>query len=529
MHYRKEIELHIERITQQAAFRAHATIIKDHEKNSKYFFALEKKNYNKKVMAKLRDGKQIISKPKEILEKQKQFYEELYTTNPEVKFTLTNNTNIRLTQEDRIALDQPIQLSEVAKAIQSLKRNKSPGYDGLTTEFYQFFGNKLDKVYYEAIKYAFSKKELHTSARRGIITLIPKKDKDSLWLKNWRPLTMLNVDYKIIAKAVATRLKLVLPYIISDNQAGFMENRQISQIIRTTIDISQYSTKARGYLLNLDFEKCFDRIEHKSIVGSLRYFGFGEEFVNMTETLLHGFLSRTINNGYLSDFIPISRSCRQGCPISPYYYLLCGEVMSIEIRNHEGIRGITINQLETIIAQFADDTQLFLDSKKSLENAIKILSSIEANTGLKINFEKLSIHTIGIMSEPKICSKPLTWDPGGLTVLGIEIKTAANEQYNKTLSKASSILENWYYRDLTLIGKVLVVNVLVASLFVYPMQSLVNPTKDFYNCFNKMIEKFIWGNKRPKLPLEILQTDYCFGGLKLVNLEMKNMSLKSPG
>ena len=191
-----------------------------------------------------------------------------------------------------------------------------------------------------------------------------------------------------------------------------MEGRQISHTIRTTLDISQFSKNITGYLLLLDFEKCFDRIEYSAIRGALQFFDFGENFIKWTDLLLNDFHSCTTNNGFFSEYINITRSCHQGCPATPYFFILCSEIMSLEIRENSNIHGIKIEDLEFIISQFADDTQLFPDSRKSLEEVIAVLNCIEANMGLKVNYEKSSIIRIGDALKIE-CSKIFIWDPGG--------------------------------------------------------------------------------------------------------------------
>ena len=99
---------------------------------------------------------------------------------------------------------------------------------------------------------------------------------------------MLNVDYKILSKALAARLKIVLPYIINEDQTGFMQDRNISTNIRKTFKIIQYTAKHNipAVVMTLNFEKCFDRIEHNAIIGALKYFGIGNLFTQWIEILL---------------------------------------------------------------------------------------------------------------------------------------------------------------------------------------------------------------------------------------------------
>ena len=114
------------------------------------------------------------------------------------------------------------------------------------------------------------------SQKRGLFVTIPKKDKNPLFLKNWRPISLLNVDYKIIAKVIASRVKSVLPSIISEDQTGFLKDRFIGENIRTLFDLIDYTQEKRlpGLLLFLDFEKAFDSLEWSFLYNSLKKFNF---------------------------------------------------------------------------------------------------------------------------------------------------------------------------------------------------------------------------------------------------------------
>ena len=109
-----------------------------------------------------------------------------------------------------------------------------------------------------------------------MITLIPKKGMDLVFLKNWRPITLLNTDYKILARVVSNRITPYLPKLIHDSQTGFMKNRNISHDVRKIIDIMQYvqNENIDALLISLDFEKAFDRVEIKALIGTLENFNF---------------------------------------------------------------------------------------------------------------------------------------------------------------------------------------------------------------------------------------------------------------
>ncbi len=233
--------------------------------------------------------------------------------------------------------------------------------DGLPCEFYKFFWPKIKDVLYNALKHAYEKGELHISARRGVITLIPKKDKDINYIKNWRPLTLLNCDYKIIAKLLALRLKNILMKLIHSDQTGFLKNRFIGENIRKTLDLIEYTEQEDipALLISIDFEKCFDRVEWQAVKGALKYFNFGEKFIRWIHILYQNIESCTTNNGYSSDWFRPTRGLRQGCPLSPYLFLVTAEILGYLIRRNDNIKGIKLNDTEYKLTQYADNTNLF--------------------------------------------------------------------------------------------------------------------------------------------------------------------------
>ena len=523
--YQMQIEKLIEAKTKSAAFRSKARHIEDYEKNSKYFFSLEKRNYNKKTMSRIIENDKIVTDPAKILECQRRFYADLYRGDPNIKFALQNSKEFPILNDvEKQENDEMVSMEEITQAVKSLKREKCCGSDGLTTEFFQFFWSKMKNLYYNAIIYAKEKGRLHLAARRGVITLIPKKQ-NTLYLKGWRPLTMLSTCYKILAKVLAERMKKCFPKVISPSQTGFMEGRQISSTLRVTIDIAKYTKQKTGYILFLDFEKCFDRIEYNAIKGALNYLGFGREFINWCDLLMVDFSSATTNNGYFSDYFDVTRSCHQGCPAAPLFYLACGEVLAREITKNQNINGITINGLEHILAQFADDTQMFLSTKKGIIKATKTLAILEANTGLKVNYDKTCICTVN--NAPKFdIDKPIVWDPGGVNVLGIEIRNSPIDNYRLLLQKSVQVMNQWQNRTLTLMGKILIINTLVSSLYVYVLQVELNPPKIFYREFEQAIQNYLWSRKKCKIPTKLLQASKTHAGQKLVDLEAKAKAIK---
>ncbi len=292
---------------------------------------------------------------------QKEFFHTLFTSDPNVKFTAKNENDIKISDLEKNLVDKELTLEELGQVIKSMPNGKTPGCDGLPVEFYKVFWNRIGDWVLDAFNYAFQEGTLHIYTRRGVITLIPKKDKDPHYIKNWRPLTLLNCDYKILANTLTNRLKACLQKLIHSDQTGFMKNRFIGENIRKILDIVEYTEQEDipALLISVDFEKCFDRVEWSAVQGALKYFNFGDNFIKWIQILYAGIESCTFNNGFTSEWFKPSRGLRQGCPISPYLFLVTAEILAIYIRKNKNIRGIKINDIEYKLLQYSDDTNLF--------------------------------------------------------------------------------------------------------------------------------------------------------------------------
>ena len=144
-------------------------------------------------------------------------------------------------------------------SLKQVAKEKTPGSDGLSAEFYLAFWESVGKELVDSLNYAFECGELTISQRIGIITLIPKKHKDKTLLDNWRPISLLNTDYKIATRAIASRISKILPNIIHSDQTGYVKKRFIGKNIRLisgVIERCQY-TRTPGIALFFRFQEGF--------------------------------------------------------------------------------------------------------------------------------------------------------------------------------------------------------------------------------------------------------------------------------
>ena len=142
------------------------------------------------------------------MNEQLRFYKELYSEQTGHKDgelnEFLNNDTPKLKDDEQLSCEGQATSTECLKALKSMENNKSPGSDGFSCELYKFFRKDTSQLIIDSFNFAFAHGELSIDQRRGLISLLPKKDKDRLLLKNWRPVTLPNTDYKILAKALAS-------------------------------------------------------------------------------------------------------------------------------------------------------------------------------------------------------------------------------------------------------------------------------------------------------------------------------------
>ena len=280
----------------------------------------------------------------------------------------------------------------------------------MTPEIFLVMWGHTGYYFLEAINYALRQGKLHLSGRQGIISIIQKKDRNPTWLKNWRPLTLLNTDYKILAKAITLRITINLDKLIYHSQTGFIHGCNISHNIKKLLDIMQFTEKqSEAIIISVDFEKAFDRVEKGALHGALGLLNYGPCFVSLIDLLYNDFESCIINTGHTSKWFYPTRGLHQRCPASLVIFEEIVEILGQLIRENEDIQGIVIDGLPFKSNQFADDMNLFsLFEEKSLNSAISTLAFFERNTGLKLNYDKTNVYRIGSLknSQAKIHAKP---------------------------------------------------------------------------------------------------------------------------
>ena len=194
--------------TQGAVIRCQAKWAEFAEKPTKYFLNLEKSRFNKKTILRMSDKEgKIITNEKQILEEINCFYQKLYSKPNQNEWDMNKYMEKldypKIEQKMKEELEKPIDEKELGEALMLLKNSKSPGVDGLPADFYKVFWIKLKRFFHELVLEIIAEGKFHLSARRGIICLLEKLNKNLLNLENYRPITLLCADFKIVDKVIA--------------------------------------------------------------------------------------------------------------------------------------------------------------------------------------------------------------------------------------------------------------------------------------------------------------------------------------
>jgi hypothetical protein len=386
----------------------------------------------------------------------------------------------------------------------------------------------------KSIQATLNSGEMSISQKQGVISLIPKPEKDTSRLKNWRPITLLNQDYKYLAKCLANRCRKILPDIISPDQTGFVPNRQIgSNIIMAQNIISQLKeNQEEGMMMGIDYEKAFDTIEWSYIINSMEIFNFPPKFIQWIKILYNNISTSIINNGHSSQFFHPTRGVRQGCPLSPILFVIAVELLATSVRQNNKIKGIQVGTKEVKISQFADDTTFYLQANpKNIEEVYKTLDKFSKVSGLKINKDKTEILLLGSTRSNNIGPKMEQHIKEHIKMLGIQIcknkEKLMELNYNPIMEKINNTIARWQNKELSIQGKIVILKTFIISKLIYAINVLPSPPKEKLKEIQDIMYKFVWDNKPDKIKRDTLIGDYADGGLRMPDLISQNTSLKA--
>ena len=228
-----------------------------------------------------------------------------------------------LNDKEALSCEGDVTEKECVEALSRMKNNKSPGSDGLTVEFYKCFWSKIKDMLMNSLNEGHRKQQLSPSQNMAVLALLFKKGNRNS-IHNWRPISILNVDYKILAQVLSKRLKNVITSIVSSDQSGFIKERSSAENVRLVQDLIDYyqGVKDPGIIMFLDFEKAYDNVSHNFLFYLLKKLHFGNSFIQWIKSMYKNAKGRVINHGWISESFQIERGVRQGCALSSLIFII---------------------------------------------------------------------------------------------------------------------------------------------------------------------------------------------------------------
>ncbi|KAL3680581.1 hypothetical protein R1sor_023537 [Riccia sorocarpa] len=448
--------------------------LKEGDAPSKYFFArLKAKHVHEEMIALESDSGQILEEQEDILKEVHTYYQNLYRAEEETADVLERRREVigridrRLTEGNNRTLEEIPSEEFITSIVMEMPKEKSPGLDGVMVEILQIGWEFMREDCLLMVQSFWEKKKLVGKDSSGIIKLIPKNDQKHL-LKNWRPITLLTMTYKIVAKIFAIRLRGMIPELIDSQQTGFVAGPNI-------ID---------------------------NILSLRLAMGMGEDTVSRIKGLVESGALEVHINGDFTEKIQIGRGVRQGCPLAPLLFAMTTHPLMRALREAERqglIQGLNIGDGRTLLHQlFVDDTGICITAEESQFDKLReVIREFEIASGACLNLQK----SLVMQLRPGVVP---TWmdqvgceiaTPGrSFVYLGVTTSSPINEKNiaAEIVQKLMKKLKHWSNRFLSWPAKTLLLKHVLAATPLYQLLS-VGLCKDGLDDLERLCRNFLWG------------------------------------
>jgi exonuclease III len=465
--------------------------------------SLQRKDWeNRHIYSIAKDDGTLFFEPNQIVHEIKEQYCNLFSSEgvSETAFNYfdMNCTVPILSNDEKTCLDSPITVDEVKEAIHATRGGKTPGFDSIPIEFFWLFSPELSVFLCRLFNYFLECGFMHDTAYIGIISLLYKGKGERHLRENWRPLTMLNLDYKIFAKILAIRLKKVMATIVHPDQTCSVPGRKIQDSIAHVMSIVDYVTEFNYdcMILSLDHMSAFDMIEWPYIFKVLEKMNFGTKFISMLKCIYLSDKTKSAVqvNGFISPFFNVERGIRQGCPLSPLLYVIATEIAAIYIRVSPRLTGIPLYGTNTRITKYADDTSIFVRNWAEIAEVFKIFDLFEMASGSKLKKSKTQLLRLGGFVNHPVPFQYQSYVVEKLKLYGHLITPEGmndDENWEKSRTTIDKLSVKIPPFGISPFGKIHFVYIYYLCMFNY-LSNVISPPGDLLRKVEKIIIKFLW-------------------------------------
>jgi len=348
-----------------------------------------------------------------------------------------------LEEPERTTMSWKTTEDQVRRALHRTKDGTTTGLDSCPYELWKALEKRHNKLRHKnrpsfdvikALTYLFQDIQEHGVDDRTDFTtrwMCPIfKKKDPTEISNYRPITLLNTDYKLLTKVLAIQLLDHVNHLVHPDQAGFIPNQSIFDHIHLVKAILNYAevSEEDGAILALDQEKAYDKIQHDYLWKTLKAFCIPQPFIRTVQALYHNARTKVAINGIFSDTFKVRCSVHQGNPLSCPLFDLAIEPLACRICADPNIKGIIIPSIENVIkiTLFADDTNLFLNKDDQMDYIQQTLDNWCKVSGARFNIEKTEVIVIGIKSHRRTVQVTRKINPQDDDPLPPRIRIASN-------------------------------------------------------------------------------------------------------
>jgi hypothetical protein len=452
-----------------------------------------------------------------------------------------------LSESDRLACEEPLTLADLTKALSNCATSKRPGLDGIPYEVYsalwELVGPCLIGAWDECL--SADNPALPTTMLEGCVVLLYKGAGSREDLSNYRPITLLNADYKLVAKAYANRLGAPAATVVDATQTAFIPGRWIGDNVLHHLEEVDYcdTVGQPACILFLDFAKAYDKMDRDWVIQCMDHMGFGPRALAVVRCLLHGTRARCLFNGHLTRSFAVSSGVAQGSPLSPLLYVLAAQPLAAKIRQLQQQGAYQPvqqpgGQPAPGSHQHADDTTLHARSVEDAEKLVELaVEPFCRATNSKLNANKTKVLLLGGAQPPTAPPKsgivyPLPeHDPIAVRHLGImlgpgTIGTSARQaKFDSIAGAMRSRMLHWSHHSLSVLGRAHVAKQSLASMFVYHA-TFSYPSPTLLNQLETVIARFVQeGTFHPSRQVAQLQRNQ--GGIALVSVHAATEALQA--
>ena len=417
------------------------------------------------------------------------------------------------TQEEQDALGlSTIDLDEVKRTFRHIRSGTSPGLDGIPVEFYRRFKSFMYPLLVRLFSIICSQTTLPPQFSVGLMVLIPKTHPSSSLVADYRPITLLNSDYRIFSKLLANRLRSPLNRILPEVQTAFLPSRQIGDTIlnlQFMTPLASVFKIPQIYGLFCDFQKAYDTVDRSFLFRILDRMHVGDKFLSFIRLLLTNTFSHTKVNGALSRRFSFLAGVRQGCPISPLLYLFISHAIYRFLSSrghglHLQLATPTPTLFDNFGGQYADDLTPLFTSLTEVPKLVDSFQIIARGSNQRLNPKKSSVCLLAgsetdIILPEEIEGIPVVRSTKTLGIyFGVDAHTHDHSAWADQFSVLSSKLAKIHSLKLSIFGRAFAASAYGLSRFLYHMEFSYSET---YMLFEeramKAVHKLVSQNMPP--------------------------------